>query len=255
MSKNRSVKKQVIVKNGVLPPKEIEFQGDIQERVEEYWKVELLLEWHPEYDEKIYVVKMTSKLGGTNSIFCLCSDLYDTKIQKELTKELVNKGVFYPDELPAFRMYIDSLKAAKQYTSNDEGYKHYILKVSGANNDEAEKAYRTIVEHAIENESVFPDKGQYNEKNDGIRFIDEKDKARYGDHAIAFEAKKLGELLEINNTKKLHAILGVLKEKGVFFPGAYENRRKVVLREGYSRHTYIFKIDKSILTQGVCKNV
>lgn len=251
MSKNQSVKKQVKVKNGVLPPKDIQFPDGIKEAVESDWKVELLLEEHPEFIGKVYVAKFTSKCGRTGSIYCLCSDLYDKKRQKELIRELVNKGRFRPDELQAFIQYLDFLKIAEKTISNDDGYKQHILGTTElTNNDEAIKVYKAIVEHAIENESAFPDKDNYIDVCDGIRYKEERDKAKYGEFSIAFEAKKFRDLINMQNNIKVNGILGELAKRGLFFPGSSENRKKVTLRTGYVPHCYIFKIDESVLTQG-----
>ncbi|UGB29972.1 hypothetical protein [Metabacillus sp. B2-18] len=248
---NQAVKEQVIVKNGVLPPQDIQFPTDIKKAVESDWKVELLLEEHPDYEGKVSIVKMTSKWGDTSPTYRLFSDFHDKKEQKELTKELVNKGVFYPDELPAFIKYVNCLKRAELITSNDRGYKQHILGTSELKNKaEADRVYHTIVEHVIENGSAFPAKGEYKDENDGVRFTDERDKAKYGEYSIAFEAKKLGELLEIKNKIKMNSILGELAIRGVLFPGSSENRKKVTLRQGNARHSYIFKIDESVLTKG-----
>lgn len=252
MSKNQSAKNQVKVKNGVLPQRDIQFPNGIKE-VETDWKVELLLEEHPEFTGNVYIAKFTSKWGNTNPIYCLCSDLYCKKKQKELIRELVNRGRFHPDELEAFIQYVDCLKVAELITSNDEGYKQHILGTTElTNNDEAENVYRAIVEHAIENESVFPSKtlGGYRAEHDGVRLDQPKEEAKYGEYAIAFEASKLRDLLEVNNTKRLNAILGDLAKRGLFFPGSSENRKKVTLRTGYATHCYIFKIDESVLSEG-----
>jgi hypothetical protein len=250
MSKNQSVSEQVNVKNGELPPKDFNFPKS-KETVEADWKVELLLEQHPEFEGDVYIAKMTSKWGGTKSVYCLCSDFFDKKRQKELTKDLVNRGRFHPDELPAFIEYVDCLKVTGIFTTNDEGYKQHIMETCElGNSDEADKVYKAIVEHVIENDSAFPDKSSFRDENDGVRFTDDKEKVKYGEYSIAFEAQKLSELIEIKNTKKLNAILGNLAKKGVFFPGSSENRKKVTLREGNARHSYIFKIDESVLLKG-----
>ncbi|KZO00428.1 hypothetical protein [Pseudobacillus badius] len=253
MGKNQSEKQQVKVKNGALPPKDIQFPASIKEVVETDWKVALLLEEHPDFTGKVYIAKFTSKWGNTDTIYCVFSDLFDKKKQRELTKELVNRGRFHPDELQAFIQYLDCLKVTEQTISNDEGYKQHILGTTELTNiDEAEKVYRAIVEHALENESVFPSKdlGGYRDEHDGVRLDQPKEVAKYGEYAIAFEASKLRDLLEVTNTKKFNAILGDLAKKGVFFPGSSENRKKITLRTGYAPHCYIFKIDESVLTKG-----
>jgi hypothetical protein len=251
MKSNQSEKQQVKVKNGALPPKDIQFPENIKKTVEADWRVELLLEEHPEYTGRIYIAKFTSRRGNTDTIYCVFSDLFDKKKQKELIKELVNRGRFHPDELQAFIQYLDCLKVTDQTISNDEGYKQHILGTTKlTNNDEAEKVYRAIVEHAIENESAFPDKDKYKNDCDGLRFIGEREKAKYGEHSIAFEAQKFRDLINIPNNKKVNAILRDLAIKGVFFPGTSENRKKVVLLEGHTSNCYIFKIDESVLAQG-----
>ncbi|MFG6497274.1 hypothetical protein P8610_18065 [Fictibacillus sp. UD] len=251
MKKNPSTNDQVIVKNEVLPLRDIQFPSGIKDAVETDWKVEILLEEHPEFTGNVFIAKFTSKRGRTNPIYCLCSDLYDKKKQKELIRELVNRGRFYPDELEAFIQYVDCLKVAGLIISNDEGYKQHILGTTELTNfDEANNVYRAIVEHAIENNSAFPDKGNFREEYDGIRFTDAIDKLKYGEYSIAFEAKKFRELIDMPNTKIVNAILADLANRSLFFPGSFENRKKVTLRAGYAPHCYIFKIDDSVLSQG-----
>lgn len=247
MCKNQSV----AIKNGVLPSHDAKFPEDIAKVVELDWKVELLLEEHPSSDGEVFIAKMTSKYGQTKPIYCICSDFLDKKKKDILTSNLVNRGRFHPDELPAFIQYVDCLKVSGQYIKNDEGYKEHITETTELKNeDEAEKVYRAIVEHAIENESVFPNKGEYKNGCDGIRFTAECELERYGNYSIAFEASKFRDLIDIPNTKKVNSILSYLASKRLFFPGSNENRKKVTLETGYAHHCYIFKIDTSVLAKG-----
>ncbi|GIO35722.1 hypothetical protein J41TS12_05830 [Paenibacillus antibioticophila] len=247
------------VRGGSYPSARI--PEDVRKEIDPDWGVQILLEEHPEYDGKVFVIKMTSKWGPTEPIFFLPSDLYDSKGQKKIIKELVNKGRFIPDEIQALVEYVDCLKVTGPgvITIDDGSYKQYILETSDSVEGEiVDKVYKLIVDYVVDNISVFPTR-----KSNGFRkedchgaFLDDTVSMRkYGGLTVAIIETRMQEIVGIRNTKKLNAVLKELANRGVFHPGESESRKKVTLAERIVVNVYIFSIDQSLLPKEVIKGV
>lgn len=246
----------VIVDSGDDLPK-VEIPEDVCKNIEGDWNVEILLEEHPEYEGKVFVIKMQSTGGTTKPVFFLPSDLYDQKSQKKIIRELVNRGRFVPDEIQALIEYVDCLKVAgPTVISTDNGnYKQHIAETSDCVEvNTVEQVYTMIIEHVIDNRSIFPNRSSNGFKKDDCHgaILDDKGSInKYGGYTVALVETYLQGIVGIRNTKKLNAVLNELANRGLFFPGGSETRRQVTLAERKVTNAYVFKIEESLLQEGV----
>ncbi|GMK39038.1 hypothetical protein PCCS19_20920 [Paenibacillus sp. CCS19] len=246
----------VIADSGDGIPK-VNIPESIRESIENDWDVEILLEEHPEYEGKVFVIKMKSTGGTTKPVFFLPSDLYDQKSQKKIIRELVNRGRFVPDEIQALIEYVDCLKVAgPTVISTDNGhYKQHIAETSDSvDANTVEKVYNMIIEHVIDNRSVFPDRSCNSFKKDdchGAILDDRAARKKYGGLTVAIVETHLQEIVGVRNTKMLNAVLNELANRGLYHLGASETRRKVTLAERCVMNAHVFKIEESLLLEGV----
>lgn len=269
MAKEKKEKKMFNVLNGKLPSKEPDTQfnveggrlpyavipKEIMEVIDPDWAVQILLEEHPDHEGKVFIIKMTSKWGSTKPIFFLPSDLYDKKSLNKIIKELVNRGRFVPEEVQALVEYVDCLKVAGpgMIATDDGSYMQYIMETSDSvEGDIVDKVYNTIIEHVLDNISVFPTRKSNGYKKDdchGAFLDDDASMKKYGGLSVAIIETHMQEIVGIFNTKKLNAVLKELANRGVFHPGASESRRKVTLAERNVTNVYVFSIDPTILPE------
>lgn len=236
---------------------------DISEAIDPDWITQLLHEYHPDYDGKVFVVKMTSRWGSTKPVFFLPSDLYDKKSLNKLTNELVNRGRFIPDEADALIKYVDYMKVAGpgMITPDDGSYKQHIMQTTDLSDEvDSEECYRQIVEYILDNGSVFP-----SQENNGFddkwchgAYLDsDKSIKKFGENAYAFVPSHLQSLLDIPNRKLFGAVLDELVKQGRLYSGGGKNPRKdivVPLSIMVSKKVYVFTIDPSVLMKGVESN-
>lgn len=218
----------------------------LKELAEEYWDISLLLKEHHGLDGKTYVVKMQSKCGQTDPLFFPAGELENSKQEKRIIEELANRGGFGSDMFEPLKEFVKFKKILGETSEDDGSYKRYFLgQAETVGGEESMKMYERVVEHVMDNKTVFPTKTSNNYcegYSKGQILDDEKSLRKYKCQTVAIVAAHLNDIYRFRNTKVMNALLLKLESKGLVFTNTDETRKQVTLG-GKVQKCYVFKID------------
>ncbi|GEM_PF-7053460 len=243
------------IKYGKLPnpqPKiaeEKEFRSDIPDdirnSIEKEWELKILFAHHPNFNRKVYIVKMINKYSH-QFIFIPTQDLHNKKKVTGIVEELNGIGSFKLTQVDDLSEYVDFLKGDPNspVLSSDEDYEFDIEGVSKESIEEvAAKYYQLIKECIAFHPEFFPDDSDYNFDNEshiGARLTTKK----YGDYTHAIFPGFLQDFWDVN-TRQQKAIKTVWVKQGLMYHGwGNKSRRDVhVTLNNKSIKMYVMKFD------------